>query len=358
MASDPAPARITLTDVARHAGVSRATVSLVLRDSPLVAAETRARVQASAKAVGYLYNRGAATLRGSGTKTIGLLVTEIDNPFFAELTAGVSAALDASDYIAFLATTEESLERQDRTIQRLREHGVDGLILCPAVTTGAERIARLAEQGLPVVQVMRCVPGSGGDFTGPANALGLDHLTEHLVRLGHRRFAFAGAAVMHSGIRERLAGVKAALRRHDLPPPLILRTPAARQGGLEAARLLARAQPRPTALICCNDVVAFGAMAGLERAGLVVGRDVAVTGVGDVPEASSCRPPLTTLSTGARQIGGEAARLVLRRIADRGAPSERVIMPAQLVIRASCGSGAEGAAPAGADPERVGTDGG
>ncbi|MDB5370239.1 MAG: Transcriptional regulator, LacI family, partial [Roseomonas sp.] len=198
---------MTLTDVARHAGVSRATVSLVLRDSPLVAAGTRDRVRAAVEAVGYLYNRGAATLRGSGTKTVGLLVTEIDNPFFAELTAGISAALDAAGYIAFLTTTAESVGRQERILQRLREHRVDGCILCPALETGADSIERLAGQGMPLVQVMRQVKGSRGDFAGPANQLGLDHLTEHLIGLGHRHFAFAGAAVLHSGIRQRLDGV-------------------------------------------------------------------------------------------------------------------------------------------------------
>ncbi|MDB5369938.1 MAG: LacI family transcriptional regulator, partial [Roseomonas sp.] len=108
-------------------------------------------------------------------------------------------------------------------------------------------------------------------------------------------------------------------------------------GGLEAASLLLAAARRPTAMICCNDVVAFGAMLGLERQGVVIGRDIAVTGVGDVPEASTSRPPLTTLETGPRRIGQEAARLLLRRIADPAATPEQVILPARLVIRASCG---------------------
>lgn len=327
--------RPTLNDVARHAGVSRATASLVLRNSPLVAAETRARVQASAQAVGYLYNRGAATMRGQRTSTVGLLVTEIDNPFFGELIAGAEVALEGAGYIAFLATTGESVERQERTLQRLREHGVDGLILCAAHGTPAERIARLAQQGPPCVQVMRRVRGSAGDFTGPDNRLGLDLLTEHLIAQGHRHIAFAGAAVMHSGIRQRLDGVAAALRRHRLPPPVVLRTPATRAGGAEAAGLIRKLETPPTALVCCNDVVAFGAMPVLERLGLRVGRDIAVTGVGDVPEAAIGYPPLTTLATEPRRIGQEAVRLLLRRIADPAAAEEQVVVPSRLVIRAS-----------------------
>ncbi|MBO1076802.1 LacI family DNA-binding transcriptional regulator [Roseomonas marmotae] len=331
--------RVTLLDVARQAGVSRATASLVLRNSPLVAAETRARVQAAAQAVGYLYNRGAATLRGQRTSTVGLLVTEIDNPFFGELIAGAEAALDAAGYIAFLATTAESVERQERTLQRLREHGVDGLILCAAHGTPAQRIAQLAGQGPPCVQVMRQVRGSGGDFAGPDNRLGLDLLTEHLIARGHRRIAFAGAAVMHSGIRQRLDGVAAALRRHGLPPPVVLRTPATRAGGAEAAHLLHGMEPPPTAMVCCNDVVAFGAIPVLERLGLRVGRDIAVTGVGDVPEAAIGDPPLTTLATEPRRIGQEAVRLLLRRINDPAVAAEQVVIPSRLVIRASSAAG-------------------
>jgi LacI family transcriptional regulator len=333
------PARSTLLDVARQAGVSRATVSLVLRDSPLVAAETRARVREAALSVGYLYNRGAATLRGRRTRTVGLLVTAIDNPFFGELIAGAEAALDAAGYIAFLATTADSLDRQERTLQRLREHGVDGLILCAAAETGAARLAGLAAEGPPCVQVVRQVDGSGGDFAGPGNRDGMERLTEHLIGLGHRNIAFAGTAVLHSGLRQRLDGVAAALRRHDLPPPMVLPTAATRAGGAESAALLHAMATRPTALVCSNDLMAFGAMPALERLGLRVGQDIAVTGVGDVPEAALGRPPLTTLATEPRRIGQEAARLLLRRIADPGASAEQMVLPARLIVRASCGAG-------------------
>src|SRR4051794_35490485 len=125
----------TLADVAQHAGVSRATVSLVLRDSPLVAHSTRERVQAAVEELGYVYNRGAANLRAARTKAVGLLVPNLGNPFFAEMTAGVDEALDAAGYVAFLANTGESLERQDRFLKRMREQKVDGVVLCPAAGT-------------------------------------------------------------------------------------------------------------------------------------------------------------------------------------------------------------------------------
>jgi len=330
--------RVTLVDVAQHAGVSRATVSLVLRDSPLIAPATKARVRRSLEAVGYLYNRGAATMRASGTKTVGLLVNQIDNPFFAELTDGISVALDAAGYIAFLSIVQDSVERQQRAILRLREHRVDGVILCPAVGTQAEQIAQLARLGVPVVQTMRLVPGSLSDFAGPDNEPGTALLAEHLIGLGHRDFAYSGAVAHHSGNRERVAGVVGALRRHGLPPLNILHTEGTRVGGMEAAAQIVAMKRPPTALMCGNDISALGAMLGLQQNGMVIGRDIAVTGIGDVPEAAVCQPGLTTLATSPRIVGREAVRLLLRRIADPTVAAEAVTVPVRLVVRASCGA--------------------
>src|SRR6516165_2438003 len=123
-------APINLSDVARHAGVSRATASLVLRESPLVASATRERVHQAVDALGYIYNRGAANLRARRTKTIGLLVSNVSNPFFTEMTIGVDATLDKAGYVAFLANTAESLDRQERFLKRMREQNVDGVVLC------------------------------------------------------------------------------------------------------------------------------------------------------------------------------------------------------------------------------------
>ncbi len=330
--------RVTLHDVARHAGLSRATVSLVLRGSPLIVPATKARVRQSVEAVGYLYNRGAATMRARGTKTIGLLVNQIDNPFFAELTAGVSAALDAAGYIAFLSVTDDLVARQEAAILRLREHRVDGLILCPAVDTGPEAIAQLAVAGMPLVQTMRCAIGSIGDYVGPDNEPGMALVTEHLIGLGHRRFGYVGDGRVHSANCQRIAGVVGALRRHGLPDPVFLGHESTRLGGMKAAAKFWALAERPTALICGNDVAAFGTMMGLQQRGLAIGRDVAVTGVGDVPEAAACQPGLTTLATNPGLVGEEAARLLLRRIANPAAPAEQVAMPVRMVVRGSCGS--------------------
>ena len=332
------PARITLTEVANHAGVSRSTVSLVLRGSPLVAAETRDRVQAAIEALGYVYNRGAATMRAARTNTVGLLICEINIPFYAELAAGVDDVLGEEGVVAFLANTAESVERQDRCLQRMREHNVDGVIVCPTAGTLPALLERLRQWQLPCVQALRFASAREGDYAGVDYEFGMEMMTEHLIRLGHRRIAFVGGNLTHSAASARRTGFGTAMRRHGLSPDLIIRCPATRRAGLDAVEPLLNRPDPPTAMLCYNDMVAFGAMLGLEARGLRAGRDIAVTGFDDVTEAAMSRPALTTVSTSARQIGQEAARLLLRRIADpQGAP-ERVILPARLVIRESCGA--------------------
>ncbi|MBP2312675.1 LacI family DNA-binding transcriptional regulator [Azospirillum soli] len=330
--------RITLTEVANHAGVSRSTVSLVLRGSPLVAAETRERVQAAIEALGYVYNRGAATLRAARTQTVGLLICEINNPFFSEMTAGVDDVLDKEGFVAFLANTAELPERQDRFLQRMREHNVDGVILCPAGGTQPDLLDRLRRWQLPCVQALRFLSARDGDYAGVDYEYGMETLTEHLIRLGHTRIAFVGGNLTHSATTERRKGFAAAMRRHGLSPDMIVRCPLTRRAGAEAVGALLDRPDPPTAALCFSDVVAFGVMLGLEARGLKAGRDMAVTGFDDVPEAALSRPALTTVATSARQIGQEAARLLLRRIADPQGPQERVILPSRLVVRESCGA--------------------
>ena len=341
VAAQAACPRLTLRDVAARAGVSRATVSLVLRESPLVAVGTRARVRAAVDALGYTYNRGAAMMRASRSQTIGLIVTDITNPFFGEMAVGVDAAMDPAGYDSFLVSTGEDLARQERFLRRMREQGVDGVVLCPAAGTPPELIRRLHEWRLPLVQALRQVPAQEGAAENHAttdNRFALEQVVEHLVRLGHRRIAYLDGDFAHSVSRARRLGFTTAMRRHGLGTGLMLKVPVSRRAGAEAIGALLDGPQPPSAVVCFNDVVALGAMLGLERRGLRAGRDIAVTGVDDLPEAALCEPGLTTVSTLARLVGEEAGRLLLRRIAEPDRPPEQVILPARLVVRGSCGA--------------------
>lgn len=339
--------RVTLVDVAKRAGVSRATASLVLRNSPMVADKTRDRVRAAMEELGYVYNRGAANLRAGRTHTVGLLVCDINNPFFAEMTAGVDAALSEAGWVAFMANSAESPERQDQFLQRMREHNVDGVIVCPAAGTSPDLPERLRRWELPCVQALRFV-SRDGDYAGVDYEFGIEQVASHLIRLGHRRIALAGGDRMHSATQARYRGFKAALERNGLDGSLIVRSPLTRRGGIDAINALLDRPDPPTAVVCFNDVVAFGVMLGLEARGLRAGRDIAVTGFDDVPDACLSRPPLTTVATSAYHVGEEAARLLLRRLADPQHTPEQVILPTRLVVRESCGAkaAASGESPA------------
>ena len=336
----PSPARrVTLTDVAACARVSRATASLVVRDSPLVAGATRLRVLGAMDQLGYVYHRGAASLRSQRTHTIGLVITDLANPFFAELTLGVEAALGEAGHVVVLGTTADRLPAQDRLLATMHEHNVDGILLCPAAGTPASILDRLAAWHLPCALLARYIPGGTADYAGMANVQGAREAVEHLLAHGHLRIAFVGGSEGSSARRDRLAGYAEALLAAGIPldPGLMPTCPPTRAGGhAAAAALLARDAP-PTAALCYNDVVAFGVMLGALAAGLAPGRDFAVVGFDDIEEAALWHPALTTLSIAPRRIGEAAARLLLARIVDPSRPPEQEILDPTLVLRASCG---------------------
>lgn len=167
--------RVTLTDVARHAGVSRATASLAIRDSPLVAEATRSEILASMSELGYVHNRAAASLRTNRTHTVGLAITDIRNPFFAQMTVGSEAQLGKDGYALLLANTPEQVDRQDHLLETMHEYGIDGVLFCPAKGTPSHVVDRLRRWRLPAVLVARYLPGVKTSYVGADNVLGRRH---------------------------------------------------------------------------------------------------------------------------------------------------------------------------------------
>ncbi|MFG1239032.1 LacI family DNA-binding transcriptional regulator [Xanthobacter autotrophicus DSM 597] len=340
--------RVRLKDVAAHAGVSRATVSLVLRKSPLVKAETRAKVEEAMAGLGYVYNRSAANLRSGASRTVGLVLCEITTPNFAQLTAGIDEVLGTEGYMAFIGNAAEDAARQREVLVRMQEHGVDGLVVVASENTRADALEEGACARMPCVLAQRRVEGFPADYVGPDYGAGMELITEHLIALGHRNIAFVGGVRRIAPLAERMAGFHRALRRHKLKSGAVV--PCAvidRSSGYTAARELLAKGDIPSAIVCYNDVVAFGVMLALDERGLVPGRDVAVVGCDDVDEAGLHRPALTTFTTDPRVVGREAARLLLRRIAHPERPREEIIIPPRLVIRQSCGAGTVAKRPTG-----------
>ena len=337
----PKTRRITVTDLARAAGVSRSTVSLVLRNSPLVKRETGRRVEDAIDRLGYVYNRNAANLRRRTSDMVAMVINDLTNPFFAELAVGLEEALQAAGYVSLMANTDEDPARQRRVMETMREHGAAGFILCPAMGTDTGQAAAMADWNVPVIQVMRRLPGARLGAVVPDNVLGARMAAERLLALGHRRIAFLGGgdAATSSRYRERVAGYRLALEAAGIAedPALIVPAPLNRGGGVEALRTVLALDRPPTAALCFSDVVAFGVLDALAAAGRTVGRDFSVIGFDDVAGARHTLPPLTTVAVYPRELGRRSAAALLRRIADPSEPPEEEILAPSLVVRGTCG---------------------
>ncbi|MFG1409534.1 LacI family DNA-binding transcriptional regulator [Xanthobacter sp. VTT E-85241] len=331
--------RVTLQRLASELGLSTATISLALRDSPVVAQATRQRVQDMARERGYVANRGAASLRTARTNIIGVGLHDIVNPSFTELLAALEDALSGAGKTILLGVSQEDVVRQARTLGTLAEYRPDAFIISPALDTTIADLRALAISGIAVVQVTREVEGSGFDFAGSDDATGVSLGVAHLVALGHRRIGMIGGLEGTSTGRKRLAGYKAGLAKAGLPfePALHAPGPGLREYGREGvARLLALENP-PTAAVCFNDLCAFGAVMGVQAAGLEVGADFSIVGYDDIGEAALWHPALTTVYTRIPEYGRAAAALALARIAAPTRPVERVVLEPKLVVRASAG---------------------
>ncbi|MEZ0472393.1 LacI family DNA-binding transcriptional regulator [Luteimonas salinilitoris] len=334
--------RVTLADVAAGCGLSRATVSLVLRGSPLVRAETRARVQAEIARQGYVYHRGAASLRRRGSNAVALVVNDLANPFFAEFAAGVDAALAEAGYVLLLGSTGESPDRQQAVLTSLAEHDPAAVILSPAEHSDPARLHRVLAARLPVLVFNRALDradaAAGWDFLALDNRRGARLATEHLLARGHRAIAFFGGHRDSSSCDERRGGYREAMAAAGLAPDpawLIECAPTRLEAARHAGALFVR-DPAPTAAICYNDAVALGLMSGLSARGRQAGRDFAVVGFDDIPEAAVAMPPLSTVAVAPRECGIAAARLVLARVrGDAPQASRTLVVPAQLRVRAS-----------------------
>ncbi len=329
--------RVTINDIARGCGFSRATVSLVLRGSPLPAPATRERVEAEMKRQGYVYNRAAANLRQRTSSSVALVINDLSNPFFAEFAAGVDEALGGDDFVTLLGSTGESTERQRRVLASLMEQNPAGIILSPAEGSDADRFKTLISPHTPVLIFNRELPNAHWDYLALDNRRGARLATEHLLGRGHRHIAFFGGHADSSSCRERREGYVEAMTAAGLKtnPFWLVETAPTRVEAARRSAALFDLDPAPTAAVCYNDAVALGLMLGLAAHGRHPGQDFAVTGFDDIPEAAVSMPPLTTLATDPRARGRQAAKRILERVHDPDADAMHSIAPVRLVVRAS-----------------------
>lgn len=330
------PNRMTMADVARSAGVSLMTVSRVINDKEGVSAVTRQRVQDQIELLGYRPSsiaRGLATRR---TGTLGLVVPDVANPFFADVARGVEHVAYAEGYNVFLCNTEEDPSRELAVLVSLEEKRVDGLVLCSS-RLGDDDLRGAVSRHPTVVLVNRQLPEEGLHSVLLADEAGGRLMAQFLLEAGHREFGYlAGPEVSHSG-RERTKGHRAALAEASLVREArrVRYCAPDVSGGQEAARELLAAYPGITALLCYNDLVAVGALQACAELAIQVPQDVAVVGYDDIPLAALVTPALTTCRVPRYRLGTESVRLLLSQI--DGCPEDcaEIELQPELVLRAS-----------------------
>ena len=331
--------RATIIDIARVAGVSKSTVSLVLQESSLVKKETRETVQQAIEQLGYVYNRSAAGLRQAKSDFAGIVIGDLSNPFFSELAAGIEEVLAGYNMLPVLANANEDPIQQANAIRALREHGVAGIVLSPARGTTAWTISESFPKGLPVVVAMCVVDDCPLPYVGPDNITGFLQATRHLIELGHKSIAFLGGDHTFAVQKERVEGWRQAHRAAGLVADdrLIINSAPNRQGGADAMKAALSLPQKPTAAVCHNDVVALGASRLLHESGLRVGLDFSIVGFDDIAEAAYAFPPLTTVSVGTRKMGMEAAKRLVQLIKGEAVDSQKFLGETKLVVRQSTG---------------------
>lgn len=328
--------RPTIIDVAREAGVSKSTVSLVLQNSPSVRAETRAGVRAAMARLGYVYNRSAANLRSANAGLIGLVINDLRNPFFTEFATSLQMALSARGYAAVVANTEEDPALQAQVVGAMIEHGVSALIVAPAYGDEAATFDAIARAGVPAMQVLRKVELRTDlfPFAAPDYPTGSRLATEHLLRAGAKRVAFVGGLAGRAVTQERMAGYLGALERVGFEPFVIHGRPT-RAFGRAAARQLSAEHPEIDAAICFNDLVALGMLSGFAQVGREVGREVLIVGFDDIEDCADAWPSLSSVRCDIAGFGKRIATTVLDWLEEARVPEAETRTPVMLIARES-----------------------
>lgn len=328
--------RPTISDVAAHAGVSRATVSLVVRDSELISEGTAAKVRASMAAVGYVYNRGAAEMRSRSSRILGLVVANVRNPYFAELTMAVEEAAAAAGYTVLLGCSSDDVARQTQILRVMAEHRVDGLILLPSSRSTAEDLDRaLGRTKMPHVLVCRAVHGYASTYVGADNEASGELAGRHLREMGAQSVVFIGGVEPSVPREDRRRGLLAGLAPGVTRLTADLPSPDDSAMDLDPLMSEAFANGVPDAIVTYNDMYAFAVLGALRARGLEPGRDVAVVGFDDVPDAVRAYPTLTSAQGFPERVGTLATDLLFKLITEGPAEPENVLVPPTLSVRQS-----------------------
>jgi DNA-binding LacI/PurR family transcriptional regulator len=329
----------SISEVAKHAGVSVGTVSNVLNRPGLVAPDTRARVLRSIESLDFVRNESARALRAGSTRTIGLVVLDVTNPYFTDVARGVEQVADENDMVVTLCNSGEDTKREDRHLQHLEEQRVRGVLITP-VTEECPRLEPMIARGIPGVLVDR---GSGRPnrcSVAVDDRMGGRLAGAHLIDQGHRRLGFVGGPMSIRQVADRHAGMCDAIEATKGLPRLRLFAQASPsiQCGREAGQQLGALSERrrPTAVFCANDLLALGLLQEMTRQGLRVPHDIGIVGYDDIVYAGAAAIPLSSVRQPREQLGRAAAELLIEEISDDGSHRHRqVVFEPELIVRDS-----------------------
>jgi LacI family transcriptional regulator len=331
---------ITMADVARQAGVSVSTVSHVVNGTRRVSGQTERAVRDAVAATGYTHDRIARSLATGRTRTIGLAMSAISNPYFAELAHAVERGAARAGYTLLLADTHDDGDRELRATTGLVGRRVDGVILAPSADPRAA-LELLGKRAVPTVLIDRFVPVEL-DQIATENVAPTARLVAHLAELGHQRIGIVAGLAGLGTSEERVEGYRRGLVAAGLPfdAELVVRGDSDREPARLAVHRLLGLETPPTALVVTNNSMTVGAMRALREASLRVPGDIALVAFDDFEWADLFHPRLTTIAQATSEIGEQAVAMLLSRVANPGLSPRRIQLEARFVHRESCGCAA------------------
>ena len=327
--------RPTMKDVARHAGVSVSTVSYVVNGSGAVGQERRSRVLDAIHVLGYSPNGTARSLKRRSAATVGMIVPELTNPFFAMVAEGVQRAAAEHDVLVVLVVPEASEQPEEKHLELLRGQRIDGVVYLSGTGSMPASIYEVARTG-PVVLVDEQVPGMSLPAVVCDSRTGAREVAAHVLAQGHRHVAVIGGPPSLWTAQQRLAGYREAFAGAGLQPDTVpvYNGDYRQASGQELARKALAAEQRPTGLICANDLMACGAMEYCREVGLRVPEDISIVGFDDLPFSALLTPRLTTVRQPAHEMGFRAASALLT-ILEGGEVGDIEVLPAPVQVRSS-----------------------
>lgn len=328
---------VKIKDVADSAGVSTATVSRVLANKPHVSQEVKARVMKVVKKLNYRPNRVARSLRSQKSTIIGLIVSDIENPFFQQVSRAVEDAAHEQGYSVMLCNNDEDPDKEQRYLHLIRDENLAGIILSPTRQT-ADNFSATSEMNIPMVVIDRRVSNVEVDNVIIDNVQAAHTITTHLIEHGYRRIGAIFGIGSTTG-RERREGFVQALKAHDLQPStdLVKYTNPREDDGFNTTLKLLQLPEPPDAILTSNSLLAAGALRALRESKKTIPKEVAFASFDETTWAKLVTPALTVIEQPTYEIGRTATELLIKRIQDPSRSTREVTLKGKLIVRRSCG---------------------